>query len=329
MKKIYNVIIIILLTFLVVSCSSPDQGPKTSGEVIKVAFELWPGTYWVQIAHTKGWFEEAGLNVELSFDANNNFVASERAFADGELEVNQLVLYDLMKFNLENKDVVAVASSDLSFGGDQIIAKGNISIADLKGKKVGVNQDTFQEFMLAIALKKHGLKISDVNIIQATAEDVDMFINNEIDALVTWEPHASKLKARGGTNIFDSSEIPGLIYVVISFHKSFIEQRPQDVQAYINVWHKTTEFIKNNPEEAFQIIADIYEVPVEDVQAFAQQDRILDLKDNKISFSYAAGFESLHGTARQINKFMIENGVTDKKLDTTQFIDARFIRGIE
>jgi NitT/TauT family transport system substrate-binding protein len=324
------IIVLLLVSLLVISCAPAQDVPERSGEVMKVAYEMWPGTYWVQIADSKGWFEEAGLNVELTFDANNDFVASERALADGELDANQLVLYDLLKFRLEGKDLVTVVASDHSFGGDQIIVHSDvIDIASLKGKRVGVNQDSFQEFLLATALKRNGLTLDDIIIIPAKAEDVDKFINGEVDALVTWEPHASEARENGGRSIFDSSEVPGLIYVGITFHRSFIEQRPQDVQAYVNVWHKTTEFIKTNPEEAFGIIAKIYDVPIDEVQAFTQQDKILDLADNKITFSYAAGFESLHGTARQMNEFMKDNSITNKTLDTTKFIDARFIRGVK
>jgi NitT/TauT family transport system substrate-binding protein len=93
--------------------------------------------------------------------------------------------------------------------------------------------------------------------------------------------------------------------------------------------NKTTEFIKTNPGEAFQIISDIYDVPVADVQAFTQDVKILDLKENHQAFLFSNEFESLHGSARKINNFMIEKGITDKHLDSTSFLDPRFIRGVE
>jgi len=37
----------------------------------------------------------------------------------------------------------------------------------------------------------------------------------------------------------------------------------------------------------------------------------------------------LHGTAKRINDFMKEQGITDKTLDSTEFIDGRFIRELE
>ena len=138
-----------------------------------------------------------------------------------------------------------------------------------------------------------------------------------------------KREKANGRKLFDTSEIPGISPNGQTFHRSFIEERPEDVQVYVNVWHKTTQFIKENPKEAFGIIADIYKVTLGEVQAFAQVDKILYLRDNLTAFSYGAGFESLHGTARQINNFMIKEGMIDKQLDSTEFLDARFIRTLK
>ncbi|MEH6530877.1 MAG: hypothetical protein V7735_05965, partial [Photobacterium frigidiphilum] len=64
----------------------------------------------------------------------------------------------------------------------------------------------------------------------------------------------------------------------------------------------------------------------DEAQAFASLSRILDLRENLTSFSYGAGFESLHGAARQVNNFLIDQSTINKPLDSTEFIDARFIR---
>ncbi len=84
--------------------------------------------------------------------------------------------------------------------------------------------------------------------------------------------------------------------------------------------------MKENPKEAFGIIAQLYDSTPGDVQAFGQLDKILDLRENVVAYSFGSGFESLHGAARQINNFLIDSGATDKQLDSTEFIDARFLR---
>jgi NitT/TauT family transport system substrate-binding protein len=328
MKKILIALMIISLLAMA-GCGTTEE-TKTSGEVMTTAAQYWPGQFWIDIAMKKGWFSEAGLQVEYVLDADIEFIETEKALADGDLVVHQLVLYDLITFLNEGKELVAVATSDISFGGDGIMTNPGINtMSDLKGKRIGVDKGSYSEFMLSAALSSSGLQYDDVLIVQAKAEEIDR-LEKDLDAISVYEPFGFEATKKFNANkIFDTSDIPGLLPDVITFHKDFVEKNPQDVQAYVNVWHKTTQFMKENPDEAFGIISKRYNVSVEEVTAFAQLDKILDLQDNQIAFSYAAGFESLHGTAKRINDFMIDNGITDQDLDSTQFIDARFIRGVE
>jgi NitT/TauT family transport system substrate-binding protein len=333
MNKILNLALMSMIigVILISGCAPAKEKPKTSGEVMKVAKYYWPGMYWIEIADSKGWFEEAGLNVEL-VDTNSDYFKSLQDTADGKIDTQAFYLYDLINYNLDGAELIAVINSDDSSGSEALIAKKEIlSIPDLKGKRIGISQGTNLEYELSIALGRNGMQLGDVILIDSPGEQLaDIFVNGEVDAILTWQPFANLAAEKGnGRKLFDTSEIQGLAPVVSGFKRSFIESRPNDVQAFVNVWHKTTEFIKENPGEAFPIIADIYDVPVGDVQAFTQDDKILDLAENKIAFSYAAGFESLHGTARQINNFMIDKGITDEQLDSTAFLDARFIRGVE
>ena len=51
--------------------------------------------------------------------------------------------------------------------------------------------------------------------------------------------------------------------------------------------------------------------------------------DDELAFSFAAGFDSLHGAVRQINDFMIAKGITSEKLDSSHFLDGSFIRALK
>lgn len=297
---------------------------------MKIAKYYWPGMYWIEIADKKGWFKDAGLNVEL-IDTNPDYTASLDDMVNGKMDVNDFYLFDFIKYNSRGADLVAVINSDISFGADGLAAKQEIKrIIDLKGKTIGLPKGSNEEYGLSVVLERSGLTLKDVIIKDVPGEKASQaFINGEVDAIFTWEPFVSEAIASGsGHKLFDSSEIPGLMPVVFAFHQKFIDDRPEDVQAFVNVWHKTMNLIKDDPSEAFKIIADIYKVTPKEVEDFAKTDKILDLRDNRTAFSYAAGFESLHGTARKINDFMIKNKMIDKRLDTSKFIDAQFIRGL-
>ncbi len=334
-KKLVVVSGILLVLFMVGFVwwqSSPkvEAGPKTTGLPMKVAHYYWPGMYWIEIANKKGWFEEAGLNIEL-VDSNPNYWGFLQDTVDGKIDNNNFTLFDLIQFNAAGADLIMVTNGDNSTGIDAIVAKSSIAtIADLKGKTIGVDKGTYLEYILDVVLRRYGLKPSDVTKVKIAGERAaEEFGKGKLDAIVTWEPVVSEAIAQGnGRKIFNTSEIPGISPAGLVFHRGFIKERPGDVQAYVNVWHKTTLFIKENPDEAFGLIAEIYDVSPDEVQAFSRLNQILALRENLTSFSYGAGFESLHGTALQINNFLIDQDVTKTQLDSMEFIDATFIRAL-
>ncbi len=307
-----------------------EEKLKTTGLPMKIARYYWPGMFWIEIADKKGWFKEAGLNVEL-IDTNPDYYASLDDAVAGKIDVQGFYFYDFINYNLKGADLVAVLNHDLSNGIDAIVAKQEIvRIRGLKEKKIGLTEGTYLEYLLSVALERNGLNMGDIIIVDMKGEKTAKeFIKGSVDAIVTWEPYVTEAINKGkGRKLFDTSEIPGIMPAVLAIRRSFIDDRPEDVQVLVNVWYKTTQFIKENPGEAFGIIAEIYGVTPGEAQAFAQVDKILDLRDNLTAFSYAAGFESLHGVARQINNFMIEKKMTDEQLDSTKFLDMQFIRGL-
>jgi len=333
MKQQISIFIVGLSILIIVSLlwwlsTSKKQMIHTSGLPMKVCRYYWPGMYWIEIAKHKGWFKEAGLNVAL-VNGNNDYYGSLQNMVDGKLDSNAFYLFDVMAFNMKGADLVSVINTDNTFGSESIVAHQNIrDVYGLKGKRIGVNKNTYMEYILDIVLDKYGLTLTDVLLIDISGENApEAFINNRVDAIITWEPLASEAIQKGnGIKLFDTSQIYGIVPGVHVFKKTFIKERPEDVQAYVNVWYRTIEFIKSKPDVAFKIIADIYNTTPAEVQAFAQKDLILDLQDNLTSFTYASGFKSLHGSARKINDFMIQNKMTTKYFDSTEFINARFIR---
>ena len=225
-----------------------------------------------------------------------------------------------------------VINVDSSFGAEVILAKPEImSIRDLKGKSIGVSRNSYLEYILSVALAGENISINDVTLIDIPSEkSVEALSKGKIDAVIAWGPFVETIIKNGtGHKIFDTSEILGISPNGYVFHRSFIEKRPGDVQAFVNVWYKTVNLIKVNPQEAFGIIADIYDKTTGEVQSYAQGEKLLDLRENLTAFSFGSGFASLHGTVRRINDFMIEKGIVKEQLDSTKFIDSRFIQALK
>jgi NitT/TauT family transport system substrate-binding protein len=318
---------------LVVGCTQTREAekPKTSGQEIKVPSSFWPGGFWKDIAAKKGWFKEAGLNVSV-IDVTEDYYASLADMIAGKMDSNAFPLFDLLIAVGDGADLVVVTAPDYPYGMDGIVAKAGIeNIPALKGKRVGIAKNTYAEYALAIVLERNGLQPEDVIKKDVVVEKAkDLLLQDTVDAVVTFEPYTTEaIKQAGAKKIFDSSEIPKLTFSVDVFHRSFVEQRPEDVQAFVDVWHKTTRFIQENQKEAFGIIAEKYKFTLEDVEAHAKLDKILNLQENLVAYAFATGQESLHGASQNMIKFMKGKKLLKNQIDTIRIFDAQFIRNLE
>lgn len=305
--------------------------PKVAEQPLRVAFQNWPGTYWLCTAGEKGWFKEAGLNVQL-VDTSGNCLDSVKAFAEGRLDAYDVVLFDLLVSVAHGTDLVGVIDLDYSYGADKLVARPGIEhLSDLKGKRVALPRGSYLEYIFEVAIGRNGLAPKDVQVVNLAAEKApEALIKGDADAMLTFEPYASQgLEAVHGHNLFDTSQLPGLVPTLMVFPRQLIEQRRDEAAAFVKVWRRTTSFIEEHPEAAFRIVATVNKRPLEEVRRLSQLDRILGRRDNELAFSFAGGFDSLHGAVRQVNDYMIDKGITDQKLDSSRCLDGTFIRALQ
>src|SRR5260221_1786426 len=104
-------------------------------EPLKIGYSDWPGFTILEVAKQKGWFKEAGVEVELAwFD----YLPSLDAFAAGKVDAVTVVATDALVNGASGAKSKLIALLDYSEGSDMIIgAPGVASLKDLKGKKVG------------------------------------------------------------------------------------------------------------------------------------------------------------------------------------------------
>ncbi len=329
-----TVVLMVVAAFFYPNHHSDDvssHDAALSGLPIRVGDSFWPGTYWQLIAQNKGWFAEAGLNIEL-VDIGADYFGSLRDMVAGKLDSNNLTLFDLINFRLDGADLVGVLYTDDSQGIDAIIARADIkSLSKIKGRRIGVDLSSYQEYILHEALQAAGVDSSSVIKVPNQAEQAAaMLAAGTVDAALSWEPVVSQALALEGMHkLYDTSQTPGISPALGVFSQRFIDARRADVQAFVAVWQRTNAFIHDHPEAAYAIIAEARDVDVEEVAQLARLDIIQSLRDNQDGFSIGAGAGSLHGRARRINDFLLENGLTEMYLDTLDLLDDRFIRAVK
>jgi NitT/TauT family transport system substrate-binding protein len=319
----------LLLATAAVGCSrATPEHPRTP---IRLGTYEWPGSYWIDVAYKKGWFTAAGLNVER-IDTDDKYFQSLDAVADGKLDSMGFSQFDLVRYVVAGHDLVGVAAIDYSEGAESLVARPGINrLQDLRGKRIALHRGTYLEYLLTVIADRESFDLSSVTLVdRASDQALEDLKAGRVEAVLVWEPYAAQaLEAVGGVKLFSTAEFPGLTYNVLTFRRDFVKKRPGDVEALLKVWQRTVQYIRDHPDEACEIVAELFHQPLSGAKDMMHTDRILDLADNGRAFSYAAGFESLHGSWRRMNDFQIERGLADKRVDSPAHLDSRFIRSLE
>jgi sulfonate transport system substrate-binding protein len=135
------------------------------------------------------------------------------------------------------------------------------TVADLKGKKIGLNKGSNVHYLLVRALDKAGLKYTDVEVVYlAPAEGRAAFEKGTIDAWVIWEPYRTDAEmSLGARTLVDGTGL-------VSNHEFFFAAKP---------------FAEAHPQIINVVLSaarDIYVEAVKDIAGTAK------------TFSSAAGF---------------------------------------
>src|SRR5947209_4418165 len=107
-----------------------------SAAPLKVAYSDWPGWTAFAIAAEKGWFKDAGIDVELLWF---EYGPSMEAYTAGKVDAVMVTNGDALVTGATGGKNVMILVTDYSNGNDMVVAKpGFKTLKDLKGKKIGV-----------------------------------------------------------------------------------------------------------------------------------------------------------------------------------------------
>src|SRR5262249_53110152 len=110
--------------------------PRVQAEPLKIGYSDWPGWLVLEIGKQKGFFKDAGVDVDLVWFAD--YGASIDAFTAKKLDG---IMIDCAS-SLTARSSVIVFLTDYSNGNDMIVGKKGVdSIKALKGKTVGLEEN--------------------------------------------------------------------------------------------------------------------------------------------------------------------------------------------
>jgi len=223
------------------------------------------------ICERLGYFKEQGLEVTI-----NDFrggAQSLQALVGGSVDVVTGAYEHTIRMQAKGQDIRAVIELG-RFPGIVVGVrkeKSYKSAADLKGMKIGVSAPgSSTNFFVMYLMSKAGLKPADASYIGVGIgpSAVAAIKKGEIDALSNLDPMITKLEQDGdikvvadsrsedGTRaIFGGSNPAAVLYV----KQDFIDKNPATVQALVNAFYKTLQWLdKATPEEIAATVPEDY-----------------------------------------------------------------------
>lgn len=294
---------------------------------LKVGYSDWPGWVAWQVAIDKGWFKDAGVDVQFVwFD----YVASMDAFAAGKIDGVTVTNGDALVTGSGGAKNVMIMLTDYSNGNDMIVAKPGIkSLKDLKGKKIGLETGFVEHLLLLNGLEKAGMKESDITIVNTkTNETPQALASADIAAIGAWQPNSGQAMklVPGSKPIYTSAKEPGLIFDVLTVSPASLSNRKDDWAKVVKVWGKVVTYI-NDPKtqpDAIKIMSARVGLTPEAYKPLLKGTRLLTLAEGKAAFVKADGFKSLYGSSKIADDFNVKNAVYKEPQDLTKAIDPLF-----
>jgi NitT/TauT family transport system substrate-binding protein len=291
---------------------------------LRIGYSDWPGWVAWQIAIDKGWLTAAGLDVKFDwFD----YSASMEAFAAGKIDADFVTNGDALVMGAGGARNVIVLITDYSNGNDMIVGRPGIrSLADLKGRKIGVEIGLVDHLLLVDGLKKQGMTQDDVQLVNSkTNETPQVLASGQVDAIAAWQPNAGlAMKALPGAHpVYTSAQSPGLIYDVLAVNPASIGVHRADYIKLIGVWDRLVSYI-NDPKtqaDAVQIMAARVGLAPDKYQLLVAGTHLISIAEARKVFVKADGLGSLYGSTHNADDFNVRNAVYKQPQKIDSYIE--------
>lgn len=293
---------------------------------VKVAIGIsgWTGFAPLTLAKEAGIFKKQGLDVTIKKIPQKD---RHLVLASGDIQCAATTVETWIVWNANGVPATQIFQLDKSYGADGMVVKAGINkISDLKGKTVAASAPgTAPYFTLAWMLKKNGLSIKDVKVVNLEPQAAaNAFVagTTDLDAGMTYEPYLSAVRAKpeAGKIIATTLDYP-MVMDTFGCSPKFLTDNPKAAKALADAYFDALEMIKADPKKSFEIMgADVKSTG----EQFEKSQAYLRWQDRAANLKFFAGEHAAF--SKEAADLLLEAGIIKQAPDLTKLADTRFLK---
>ncbi len=255
------------------------------------------------------WAKKYGIKINLI--QVNDYVESINQYTAGKLDGVLATTMDALTIPAAGgRDTSVIIIGDYSNGNDGIVLKNGRSVKDIAGRSINLVELSVSHYLLARALEKNGLKLTDVKTVNTgDADIISAFVTPEVTAVAAWNPQLAQIrKEAGATEVFDSSMIPNEILDCMNVSTDTLNANPDLGKALAGIWYETLAIITKGDAQSKiaieqmalgggttarsleeQIKTTYFYVNAKDAASYAENPDLITVTDRVRQFSYSKG----------------------------------------
>ncbi len=156
----------------------------------------------------------------------------------GKYDIGIMTLFEFITARYDS-DTVVIGVTDYSVGGDAVVLRSEIqSGAELRGKAVGLQTDTFCLYLLYLYLKKNGLTLDEIRPVHIGAENIGkaFVANRTLAGVVGWMPFIDEALANGGKLAASSRDFPEKIITMMTVRQAALQKHRGVYKDFLKKW---------------------------------------------------------------------------------------------
>ncbi len=282
---------------------------------IRFAFQDRIGSVIPIIAHQRDLFAREGVEIDpLRFSSGP---ACAEALYSGAADVAAMGDTTAVITTARSSRFVIFASHATGEHRHRVMVRKGAridSLADLKGKRLGVKKGTSTYGGLLSALNRAGIPVHTIEMIDLTPPtQVDALLAGSLDAFAASEPTPSIAEQKGARELTTLGGLGNSYPIVLLAKRDLIEKREPSIRRFVRALGSAGQYAATHPEETVRILAAETGLAPETVRRAMENHRYRLCLD-----------ESILSSLRQMAVFLREQAVIQKIPDFSGVVDRRF-----